>query len=213
VTTPVYVTLAQVKAYWPTNEVSVTTDFDALVTTLTTNCSRCWDTLTWRNPGDYAVVTPDTLWYDGVPFTATDYLDVLPIDEIAAVPTSIISDGYTLLSTDYFMWPYNAPHNFRPYTQIRLNPTGMLKLWTTKIHAISVTGLFGYSVVVPPDVSEALLLYIVRMVRKSQQNYLEVGTLLDSGQIMIGMKTDPDLQVLLEHYRKSRVQSPAGYLT
>lgn len=205
-----YLTLAQVKAYWPTNEIALSSDWDVTINTLCTNCSRAWDTLTWRRPGRYAVSVSTLRWFDGIPATATDFTDALTIGELADVPSAVVDNGTTVLSNQYWASPYNAVDDFEPYTVLLLNPGGGKPRWGTKLHSIQVTGYFGYSKTVPPDVFEALLLYVIRMVRKGQQNYLEVGTLLDSGQVMIGMRVDPDIQILLEHYRKPRLGNATG---
>lgn len=206
-----YLTVAQIKAYAPTNEIETSTTWDTMLATLCTNLSRAWDTLTFRQAGDYLVSVPATRYYDGVPRTAA-YPDVIQIGEIAAVPTSVsISPNgnpagfIALQATDFFMYPYNAGTVGKPYTQVRLNQaTGSFKSWPTRQRSIQVVGLFGYSTMVPADVIEALLLYAIRMVRKAQTNYLEVGTLLDTGQVMVGMKRDPDISDLISVYRQWR---------
>ncbi len=200
-----YVTLAQVKAYSPTNAVATTSTWDAMITTLCTNMSRYFDLLTWRNPGEFAVVDIVTKYFDGVPPTATDYLDILSTGELAAAPTSVTINGNVVAPTDYWVWPYNAALEYVPYTALRLNPEGITKSWGAKPRGIAVTGLFGYSATVPPDIYEALLLLAVRFVKKAEQNYQEVATILDSGQILIGMKEDPDLAMLVQLRKKTRL--------
>lgn len=203
-----YITLAQVKAYAPTNEVSTSTVWDATVTTLCANLSRAFDTLTERHPGAYAVTAASAKYYDGVKPTATDYIDSLLVDEMADAPAEVaISNSggayVALASADYFPWPDNA--DGIPYTRIDLNPYGQTKTWGYDRRRVRVTAKFGYSQTVPADVLEAMLLYVVRLMKKVQQNFQEVGQLLDSGVVLIGMRRDEDLQTLIAYYRNSRL--------
>jgi hypothetical protein len=213
-TAPLYLTLAQVKAYMPTNEVSTVATWDTMVTTLCTNLSRAFDSLTFRQIGAYAVNADVTAYFDGVSIFAGAYTESVFVDELAAAPTSIgvsmSGNGsyVNLTPSDFWLWPYNAANNGKPYTRIDLNTqTGAYKSWPTYPHSVKVVGKFGYSVTVPDDVYEALLLYAVRMIRKAQTNYLEVGTLLDSGQVLTGMKRDEDLLGLIALYKKGRLTS------
>lgn len=210
-TLPDYVTPEMVRAYMPTNEVATATVWDADVATLCTNCSRAFDTLTFREPGAYAVSDDTTRYFDGVPCTATDFLTMILIGELADLTSvSIAPNGGNsynpLLVDNYWLWPYNAIAEGNPYSRIDLNPDGgAIKLWPSRPHSIQVIGKFGYSQIVPADVQEAILLYIVRMLRKAQQNYQDTGTMLDSGVVLIGMKTDHDLQELILNYRKPKL--------
>lgn len=212
-TTPNYLDVPTLKAYMPTNEVSTTSIWDTEATTLCTNLSRAWDTFTFRKPGAYAVAAPTTRYFDGVNPNANDFVNSIFVDEMAQAPTAVqistsgSQTGFvTMASSDYYMWPYNAAEEGKPFLRIDLDLiSGSTKKWPMYPRSVSVTGLFGYSTSLPADVLQAMLLFAVRFIRKSQQNYLDVGTFLDSGQVLIGMKTDPDLTELIRHYRKSRV--------
>lgn len=216
-TPPAYFQLSDVKAYMPNNEVSNTTKWDGLVTTLTTNMSRAFDTYTSRAAGAYLVTADSTRYYNGVNPNATDYTTNLLIAELAGTPTSISiansSYQYTpMLSTDYFMWPDNAALDGYPYWRVDLNPNGQTTAWPWMRRAVQVVGKFGYSQAVPSDVFEALLLLAVKYVRKAQQNYLKTGTVLDVAQIMGGMDVDPDIAGLILYYRHEPLFNPdLGY--
>lgn len=207
---PVYLTPAQVKAYAPTNELNTSTVWDGFLTTVCETVSRAFDHLTFRAPGAYAV-TEDTLrYFDGKQVTATDQLRSLWIDELAALTSLAIAPNggttYTPIDAgDFWLWPYNATVLNQPYQRLDLTGDGTVKSWPSRPHSIQITGKFGYSTNVPADVTEALLLYTIRFVRKAQQNYLEVGQLLDTGQVFIGAKTDYDLQALIAVYRRGRL--------
>lgn len=208
-TIPNYVTSAMVKAYLPTNEVSTSTVWDSVVTTLCTNLSRAWDSLTFREPGAYAVSDDTTRYFDGVPATATDFTDQILVGEICAVTSVATAPNggsfVTMNSADYLLWPYNAALEEKPYTEVMITPNGGVSAWPTGKRSVRVIGKFGYSQTAPSDVVEALLLYVVRFIRKNQQNFLEVGTITDSGQVYIGAKVDYDMQDLIRMYRRGRV--------
>lgn len=199
-----YVTLSDVKLYDPQNEVSTTELWDVMVTTLCTNLSRAFDQSTWREPGEFAVGTDSTRVFDGTPNTATDFIRQLDVDELAAVPTLVTIAGITVPSNDYWPVPYNALSQGKPFTGLYLDPDGQTRFWGSKLHSIQVTGKFGYSTAVPADVFQALLLYVIRLLRKAQQNYLETGVILDAGQIMSGSKIDEDIKDIIILRRKTR---------
>lgn len=210
-TLPNYVTAAQVKAYWVNNGVQNTSQYDNVITTLCTNCSRAFDVLTFHLPGAFAVTADAAQLFNGKPWTATAYQLSIAVPELATTPTLVeisISGSQTafvpLASTDFYCEPLESPLVGKPFTTITLDAqNGQYKQWPIYPRSIRVTGKFGYSTTIPDAVNEALLLYVVRMIRKIQNNYLEVGQLLDSGQVMIGMKYDPDLQTLIQQYRKA----------
>lgn len=209
-TAPNYVTPEQVQAYMPANDVATATTWDATVTLLCTNCSRAFDKLTFRPPGAYAVADDTLRYFDGVPATATDYVGSIFTDELVELTSvGIAPNGGSSFApldvNNFWLWPYNAAAEGKPYLRIDLAPDGAVKCWPSRPHSVQVIGKFGYSLEVPADVEEAILLYIVRMIRKAQQNYLEVGTMLDNGQVMVGMKVDHDLQELILMYRKGRL--------
>lgn len=210
-TLPDYVTPEMVQAYAPSNEVATSTVWDSVVASLCTNCSRAFDTLTFREPGAYAVTDDSTRYFDGIPCTATDFITMLTVGELVDLTSVEIAPNggstYSALLTDnYWLWPYNAPSEGKPYTRIDLQPnSGSVRLWPSQPHSVRVIGKFGYSASVPDDIQEAILLYIMRMLRKAQQNYEDVGQMLNSGVILVGMKQDYDLQTLILMYRKARL--------
>lgn len=204
-TVPNYFTAADLKAYWPVNEIVTSTVWDAMMATLGTNVSRALDVLTWRQPGEFAVSDVTTRTFDPPNQLSTDFQTTLFIGELADVPTLVSINGLAVPSSDYWLKPYNAAAEGRPYTSILLNPDGTTQSWGVKLHSVTVTGKFGYSMTLPPDVFEAAMLYAIKFIRKAQQNYLETGTVLDSSQVMGGMKVDTDLQELILQRRKSRL--------
>lgn len=209
-TPPIYLTLAQVKAYMPTSDVSTTNIWDAFITTICNNVSRAWDILTFREEGAYAIQADTTRYYDGVPLTATDGINSLYTDEFVAITTIGLAPSggnvYTPMSADdFWLYPYNALTQGKPFYRVDLTGLGSVQKWPSRPHSIQIVGKFGYSATVPPAVFEGLLLYVIKFLRKAQTNYLETGTILDTGQVFVGLKTDADIQNLIQIYQRSRV--------
>ena len=202
-----YFTLQDVKDRMPENAVSQTTFWDLYVTDLIPEISRSWDTLTFRQPGDYAVSDNVARLFDGVPPTARAFVRTLFLGEVVGTPSlveiNVNGDGTTwvsLPSTDYFLRPTPNLYTGKPFNFIDLNRNGTTRCWPQWQQSVRITGYFGYSRTVPADVFNGVLLFVIKFVRKAQQNYLETGTLLDSGQVMNGMKVDEDLAQILHRY-------------
>ncbi len=222
-TVPDYVTLAETKAAWPDNTLGATTAYDALATSLITRCSRQWDKWTNRKPGAYAVATDSTQYFDapdgGVSVVPNDNrlsgsnsgtAGRLYVGELAAVPTSVsvstsgsVTTYTALAATDYLCGPWNALDDGRPYQWLQLDYiNGANASWYGFPKGIKVIGKFGYATTVPDDVKVTVITMVIRLLRRAQQNYQETGVLLDSGQVMQGMKIEEDVNEAIKHYRK-----------
>lgn len=209
-----YLSLAEVKAYLPANEINTKAPlWDAPVTTMCEAASREIDTFTWREFGTYAASDILINFYNGKSPLATDFVTSILIDDLAAAPTTVsISpsgsiNGFTpLQSTDYILYPYNAANKSRPYTRIDLNIVdGQVKAWPCKPHSIQITGIFGYSTTPPPDIKEATRLTVIEALRRAQQNYIDTGLMMDTGQIQAATKLGDVAMKILLYYRRSRL--------
>jgi hypothetical protein len=217
-----YCTLAEVKASMPDNAVSSTTTYDALVTSLVTRISRTLDKFTGRKPGAYYVDTDVTHYpiYGAGSTSINPFSERLGgsasdgvrlwIGELAAVPTSVavsltgsISTYTAYSSTDFICGPYDALDNGLPYEWLELDLfNGTHPIWSSFPKGNKVVGKFGYSATVPDDIKEAAILMVVRMLRRAQQNYMNVATINGVGQIMQGDRIDDDIVKMIGHYRK-----------
>jgi len=231
-----YVTLSDVKAEMPTNEVSTTNIWDTLITNLCTTLSRLFDKYTNRKPGAYNVTADVTRYFDGpsqgmyspvygfkTQRLSSGYTGAIKlyIGELAQFPTSVAvaengqidtEDGanngnYTVWpQTDFYGEPTNAFDEAHPYNFLSLDIIyGTHRIWYPYKKGIKIVGRFGYATSTPDPVHKALLLLVVKYVRKAQQNYLQTGSIMDATQVMSGSKPDDDLADLIELYRKKAV--------
>lgn len=142
----------------------------------------------------------------------------LPVGELAAFPTSVsmaqsaqVDTGsannngvYTLVpATDYYAEPGNALDEGMPFTRLTLDIlNGTTRVWLPFRRGIKIVGKFGYSTTVPDDVRKCVKLMVIRQQRKAKQNFLDVATINDAGQIMSGAKLDSDIADIIRHYRR-----------
>lgn len=145
----------------------------------------------------------------------------LPVPELAAFPTSVsmsqsavIDTGsantngqYTLVpNTDYYAEPENALEELIPYRMLTLDIiNGTTRVWLPFKRGIKIVGKFGYSTTVPNDVRKCVKLMVIRQLRKAQQNFLEVATINEAGQIMSGAKLDYDISDIINRYRRMAI--------
>lgn len=234
-TLPNYCTLADVKASWPENEINTLTTYDAMITDELAEQSRTFDRMTNRKPGAYAVTVDTTQYVDGPNYNhftpvygyktqrlTTGYTGAisLPIPEMAAYPTSVsmaltaqIDTGnsnngvYTLVpATDYYAEPDNALEEGIPFRTLTLDIiNGTTRVWYPFRRGIKIVGKFGYSTTVPDDVRKCVKLMVIRQQRKAKQNFLDVATINDAGQIMSGAKLDSDISDIVSRYRRMAI--------
>lgn len=69
--------------------------------------------------------------------------DQLFIPDLLAV-TSLVVDDDTLTSSDYLLYPRNAPSLGEPYTWIAMNPDGNYSAFDAGRDTVSITGRWGY---------------------------------------------------------------------
>ncbi len=211
-TLPDYVTLSDIADKLPDNSVSTGVSYDVLVSSLITRCSRQFDRMTNRKPGAYAVTADTTRYFDG---PLCHEPTVLPVGELAALPTSVSvaetgvidrasgSGVYTLwAATNYYATPHNAADNGRPYEYLVVDQlNGTYSMWLSFPRGIKIVGKFGYSATVPEDIKDAVCNMVVRMLRKAQQNYVNVASINDIGQVMQGDKLDDDIMATVYQYK------------
>lgn len=226
-----YCQLAEVKASMPDSAMYTTTTYDVLASNLITRASRAFDRLTHREPGAYYVTADTTRYFDGPGYgmfspiygvrserLTNSYAGAIALrtGEMADLPTSVAmaqtavvataggSGTYTAVpTTDYWATPRNAAQFGRPYQALELDViNGTTRVWLPFRQGIRVIGKFGYALVVPEDIKETIILMVVRLLRKAQQNYVDTGVMLDSGQVMQGMKLDGDINELVMNYKR-----------
>lgn len=204
-TIPVYTEVSEVKRLFPSN--SPGTTYDDLLESMIDVASREIDLFLRREPGAFAVSTDSVRYFDGRKGL------LLWVDEIAAVPTTVavaesaLADNangtggtYTTWAvTDYFMFPQNAIVKGMPYHGLEINvQTGSKSTWYPGFQrVIKITGKFGFSTTVPPEIKKAAEIQTVRYFKRAQQAFADAGVITELGQMTYVKTLDPDVQAII----------------
>lgn len=187
-------------------DVTFDTDHELILQRLVTASSRQIDAYLKRQPGAFYVTADETRYYTGSGCTEQW------IDELAAAPTSVSvaetgSTTYTLwAATDYILWPYNALLEGVPYLRMDLDTfNGTQSLWYSYAKSIKVVGKFGFSVVTPPEILEATVIQAMRLFKRGQQAFADVGAIMDLGQLRYVKAIDPDVAMILSNPKFQRL--------
>ena len=197
-----YTTLAAVKAAL---RISDSTD-DTLIENSVDAASRLIDGYCMRN--FYSVGTATRL------FTAPDPL-YCPVDDIAgtaiAIQTSTQADGIfdvTFTVTDYQLEPLNANLDGIPWAFDRIRAVGdfafpMVSASFGEQALVKVTAVFGWPAV-PKAIEQATILQAARHFKRFDSP-LGVAGFGDFGVVRVSRFLDPDVQMLVEPYKKMRL--------
>ena len=151
-------------------------------------------------------------WFYGISgtryYTPVDYrkLDIDDVGTSGSITLKTDEDGdrtyeTTWASTDYDLWPYNAA----PYFEIHVTPQGN-NAWPVKVaKSVQLAAVFGYqsgtSADAPMDVREACIIQSTRIFHRKDNPYGVAGN-AEMGQLIQISKLDPDVELMLEPYRK-----------
>ena len=197
-----YTTLAAVKAAL---RISDATD-DTLIENSVDAASRLIDGYCMRN--FYSVGTATRL------FTAPDPL-YCPIDDIAGtaitIQTSTQANGtfdVTFTTTDYQLEPLNANLDGIPWAFDRIRAVGdfafpMVSASFGEQALVKVTAVFGWPAV-PKAIEQATILQAARHFKR-YDSPLGVAGFGDFGVVRVSRFLDPDVQMLVEPYKKMRI--------
>lgn len=206
-----YVQVADIKSIMP--DTSWSTSYDQILTTLITRASRAIDLFTGREPGAYSVNADTTRYFNGSGNRE------LWIDELTTTPTTVavaetgVIDGvsgtggtYTTYSaTDYYLWPYNAASERRPFLRLELDQfNGSKYVWYGFRRGVKIIGKFGYSTTtsLPPEIQQTTIIQVVRWFKRGQQAYQDVGAIVELGQLRYVKTLDPDVAEMIAHFRR-----------
>lgn len=200
-----YATLPEARA-----ELSQTTDGytddDSVIETRVEMASRAIDAITGRR--FYLNSADETRYYqsdNGSLFKCPD-----DISSITTLKTDT-DNSFTYADTwssddDYWLEPVNAALNGKPYTQIRVHPTGSYA-FPNLPKGIQIIGKFGYFVTaINPMIHVACLLLVNRLFER-RNTPLGIGGTAALGNVMLIARRDPDVMELLAPF--SRDLGPA----
>lgn len=196
-----YLTTAELMNEMP--DVEWSGKYEPLLEALILRASRLVDRATGREEGAYKSSTATARYFDG---SGNKFQWV---DEMADAPTAVAvsEDGaltYTAwASTDYMLWPYNAAAQGRPYVRLDVDQlNGNHALFYRFPKSVKITAKWGYSMAVPEEITQALVIQTVRWFKRGQQSYQDVGAVFDLGQLRYVQRLDPDVALILDHYRR-----------
>jgi hypothetical protein len=203
-----YCTKEEIQASMP--ELSDTewgTKYDDIMDELAKRASRAIDLYTKQIPGAYLVTVDTERIYDG------SGNSIQTINEIAAAPTKVevaetgdITNYTEWASTNYWMVPYNALAEGRPYTQIELDVQyGTKKSFYKFKRAVKVTGKFGFSTTVPHMIKEVTIIQASRWFKRGQQAWEDAGAVPGLSSLKYVQTLDPDVQKALEFLREPTI--------
>lgn len=205
-----YCTTDEVKAAMPDALPSTDTSYNSILSALITRASRMFDRETKRAPGAYAKSSSDTetRYYDGSG-TGQQW-----VDEMAAAPTSVkisevgsrVSSDYTTISSsDYTLYPYNAALIPAPYTRIDLDTLyGAYSYFPRYPRSIEIVAPFGFTTTdnTPDDIVQATIVQTIRMFKRGQQAFQDVGAITALGQLRYVGALDPMVQEVINLYKR-----------
>lgn len=184
-----YCTIAEVKNMMP--DVEWASDYDATILSLISRASRAIDRWTGREPDAYCAPEATRL-FDGAGNSE------LYIGELAAAPTEVkvAWDGTTFELLDAAEY-YCLPTNSLPFNYIRLE----LGTFPCKRRSVQVKGKFGYSLSVPDDIKQAVIIQVIRWYKHGQQAFQNTAASNEFGTPQY-VRLDETVSSILEAYRK-----------
>ena len=199
-----YVTADEVRETMPDTE--WTAAYTPALEALIERASRLIDRATGRHDGAYAADTATVRYFDGSGKREQW------VDEMAAAPAAVTVDEggagtyTTWASTDYILWPYNAADEGKPYRRLDVDQlNGDKAVWYRFPRSVKVTAKWGYSTEAPADIKAAVIIQTVRWFKRAQQSYQDVGAIVELGQLRFVRQLDPDVEFVINHYRKVTV--------
>jgi hypothetical protein len=201
-----YLTVDELKSRFPSNQFDGA--MDVVLAAAIKTASRQIDTFLKRKPGAFAVNADVTRYFKG---SGTSQLW---IDELAALPTTVAvaeagqvdnasgSGGTytTWTANDYVCWPQNALDEGMPFHRLDillLSGLTTKSIWYGYPRAVKIVGRFGFSTSVPEEIKTATEIQAVRLWKRQQQAYSDVGAITELKQLRYVKELDPMVAAIL----------------
>jgi hypothetical protein len=108
-------------------------------------------------------------------------------------------DYTTWATSDFLLWPYNALAEGRPFQRLDIDQlNGSKSTWYSFPKAVKIVGKFGWATAVPDDIKQVAIIQAVRLFKRGQQAFQDVGGITELGQLQFVQKLDPDLSALFD---------------
>jgi len=191
-TTPFdYTTLAAVKAHIPEGDVAK----DVVIEALIPRASRYIDRYKrvpesfYRNGDAYAVA--DIHYYDG---NGKVKLWIDYCTEIEQVRVRNTTWAIWTENTDFVCWPYNT----EALTRLDIRELGSQTVWTSGQRNVEVTAKWGRYANTPPEVEEACIIIIARLLERGSMIFRDVGAIMELGRLVYTQPMDPEAKAILD---------------
>ena len=200
-----YTTLSNVKAQLVETLASSTdSTYDALLSSLITSASRAIDGYMGQDD-NYFYPSSDTQvrYYDGNNGQRLDTDHFLNITELAVSEEGLVTPSSYIVwaTTDYYFHPYNAPLKGKPYHTILIDSlNGNRHSFPNFYKAVKVTGIFGFSLIPPPEVTQAANVLVIREFQRAKNAFADAGANPVIGQMFYVREVDPDVKRLLAKF-------------
>ena len=174
--------------------ITQTTD-DALIQELLTRASKKIDTYTGR----VFQASTETRYFDSDAYDKDSGLlwmdkDLLTITTL----TNGDSDGTSISSTDYWLWPRNET----PYYAIKLK-SDVTTVWEWDIdYWVTVAGTWGYSATPPEDIVHATIRLAGYYYHQKDSGIYETQVFPEAGVVAVPSGMPDDVKSLLDPYRR-----------
>lgn len=191
-----YATLTKLKArLWPVGTTPDSTD-DTMLENIVMSVSRWIDFYTGRR--FFSTASDETRYY-----TAVNWGELWPGDDVISVTTlACDEDGdrvyeRTWATTDYDLLPANASLDSKPYTHLKVTPTGNYT-FSRVSRGVKIVGKFGYCATGnhPLMIEEACLLQCERMYKRKDAAFGVMGN-TEMGVVRLRDALDPDVVQML----------------
>ncbi len=167
---------------------------------LVTRASRLIDNWFGYPENTFAVDTATDKYFDG---SGTSELYVPFLAEaptaVAVAEAGVLTSLTDWASTDYILWPYNALDEGYPYRALYIDLlSGTKSVWYKYRKAVKITAKWGWSLIVPAPIEEAVVIQAARWFKRGQQAFQDAGAVTDLMSLRYLKKLDPDVELILQ---------------
>lgn len=192
----VYCEIEDIKGVMP--DVPFDSSHDAAIQTAIEDASRAIDHFCGREAGAFFADADSIRYFDGNGDIDLWIGEFTSITTLQVAETGVLTDLTTWAATDYLLWPYNAAAEGRPYVRLIVDRrNGSKSYWPPYLRAVKITGKFGFSQIVPPEIRRATIIQAVRYYKRGAQAYSDVGAIIDLGQLRYVKKLDNDVATIV----------------
>lgn len=198
-----YCTTTDLQSDIPDSPLATSTDA-GLITALgnmITAASRLIDMEVGRWPNYFYPTSDDaTRYFDGSGEREQEIDEAVSITSVSVAESGgVAASDYTAytLNTDYILWPYNSIPTRKLILLDESNKSG----WVKYRKCVKVIGIFGYSLTPPEDIKRACMIQSWRWYMRAKQNWQDAGVNSQMAQVYYLQELDPDVKLIVAHYR------------